>query len=577
MQSHGGLIDATAARGVNGVLSGPAGGVIGMVAAVAGVSAGSATASDRRLIGLDMGGTSTDVSLYARRAAAPTADRDRRRADPGADDGCAHDRGGWRLDRALSRRPAARWTGLRRRAPRARVLRPRRSGNADGLQRRAGASPARTVPADLRRGCTTRRSMPSQSRQRLAAILAEIAADTPPDADGLHARERSPARSSTSRTASMANAVRELALRHGEDATQFALVCFGGASGQHACAIAEQLDIDEILLHPLVRRALGIRYRTRPSRHDRTAHGRAAARAGAGAAASRPSRTTPPRQRLACSSDKASPAPQSRRRCVPRCGYRIPTLRSRFAGTRPTAMRAEFADAHARLFGLTLAATPLVVAAIVAEATERTPPDPGSLLSDDGRRPRAGPTQGDARSRRAESAAVWDGNACVQANVFVRADLRAGTTLRGPALVAETGATIWIAGGWSGRVEETGVLVLRRQRAERRRRTGSGSTACDPRRLEVFNGLYHAHRRADGGGARAHRELRQHQGASRLLVRDLRRRRSARRQRTAHAGAPGLDGRERRGRGRALRRTNCAAAMPTSSTRRMPAARTCPT
>ncbi len=108
MQSNGGLVDAAGLRGVNGVLSGPAGGVVGMVAA--GVAEGR-----RRLIGFDMGGTSTDVSLYVgelpRRF---VAEIDGVQA-AGADDGHQHHRGRRRLDRAARRRQVAGGPGLGRR------------------------------------------------------------------------------------------------------------------------------------------------------------------------------------------------------------------------------------------------------------------------------------------------------------------------------------------------------------------------------------------------------------------------------------------------------------------------------
>jgi 5-oxoprolinase (ATP-hydrolysing) len=86
---------------------------------------------------------------------------------------------------------------------------------------------------------------------------------------------------------------------------------------------------------------------------------------------------------------------------------------------------------------------------------------------------------------------VWDGEAWVSARAISRAELQPAATIDGPALVAEHGATIWIARGWTGRVDETGMLTLRRNRARARHVAGrANATACDPRRLEVFNGLF---------------------------------------------------------------------------------------
>jgi 5-oxoprolinase (ATP-hydrolysing) len=324
------------------------------------------------------------------------------------------------------------------------------------------------------------------SRQRLAAILAEIAADTPPDAAAYTLESLASAFVDVA-NASMANAVRELALRHGEDATQFALVGFGGASGQHACAIAEQLDIDEILLHPLcgVLSAYGIGLARRGTIVRRTVElpleaGAGAALRGVADAAATAAAGVLERQGV------ASAAIATTLRAALRLPNSDTSLEVRWDA--PAAMRAEFADAHARLFGLTLAASPLVVSAIVAK-----PRSARRRIQDHccGRwtRPRADPRR--ATSDRGVPSRPPCGTAthACRRTCFVRADLRAGSMLRGPALVAETGATIWIAGGWSGHVEETGVLVLRRQRAERLRHTESGSTACDPRRLEMFSGL----------------------------------------------------------------------------------------
>src|SRR5690606_24376402 len=58
MQSHGGLTDAGRFRGRNAILSGPAGGIVGMARSAA-------LAGHEQVIGFDMGGTSTDVSHYA--------------------------------------------------------------------------------------------------------------------------------------------------------------------------------------------------------------------------------------------------------------------------------------------------------------------------------------------------------------------------------------------------------------------------------------------------------------------------------------------------------------------------------
>jgi 5-oxoprolinase (ATP-hydrolysing) len=240
MQSNGGLVDADGFRGVNGVLSGPAGGVVGMIAA--GTADG-----PRALIGFDMGGTSTDVSLSTgaipRRFAAeidgvrlqtPLVDLQTiaagggsilRYADgrfqvgpasAGADPGPAcYRRGGpatvTDCNVALGRIPAARF--------------PRVFG-ASGTEP-IDVDAARTRLQDLADAARNTQSGEDYGVERLAEAFLAVA------------------------VARMANAIRELALHHGQDPAGFALLCFGGAAGQHACAVAEQLGAREVLLHPL--------------------------------------------------------------------------------------------------------------------------------------------------------------------------------------------------------------------------------------------------------------------------------------------------------------------------------------
>ena len=240
MQSNGGLIDAAGFRGVNGVLSGPAGGVVGMIAA------GGDGGRDR-IIGLDMGGTSTDVSLYA--------------GD-------------------LPRRYLSEIDGVRLQAPMMDIHTIAAGGGsivrfADGrLQvgpESAGADPG---PACYRRGGPATITDCNVVLGRIQAgwfpeVFGERG-DAPLDAGRLaatpggdrHRRSRPTAAASTDvetlasgfidvAVARMSDAVRELALRQGHDPSQFALLCFGGAAGQHACAIAEALGCREIVLQPL--------------------------------------------------------------------------------------------------------------------------------------------------------------------------------------------------------------------------------------------------------------------------------------------------------------------------------------
>jgi 5-oxoprolinase (ATP-hydrolysing) len=260
MQSNGGLVDADGFRGVNGVLSGPAGGVIGMIAA------GNA-AGQRNLIGFDMGGTSTDVSLSTG---------------------------------SIPRRFAAEIDGVRLQAPLVDITTIAAGGGsvlrfADGrLQVGPASAGADPGPACYGRGGPATVTDCNVVLGRIpAGFLPQVfgpAGDAPIDASASRARlaelvvaaraesgldysiETLAAAFLEVACARMANATRELALNHGEDPAMFSLLCFGGAAGQHACAVADLLDAREVLLHPLagVLSAYGIGLTSRRAIRRRT-------------------------------------------------------------------------------------------------------------------------------------------------------------------------------------------------------------------------------------------------------------------------------------------------------------------
>ena len=123
-------------------------------------------------------------------------------------------------------------------------------------------------------------------------------------------------------------------------------------------------------------------------------------------------------------------------------------------------------------------------------------------------------------------------------------------------------ATTVVEPGWQARVTALDHLVLERRAAARGAHARSAPTV-DPVMLEVFNNLFMNIAEQMGAAAAEHRLLGQHQGAARLLLRAVRRRRQPDRQRAAHAGAPGLDGRVDQDRDRAQRRARCSRATST--------------
>ena len=467
MQSNGGLVDPPGFRGINGVLSGPAGGVVGL-AAIARAS------GDGRLIGFDMGGTSTDVSLYAG---------------------------------SLPRRYATEIDGVRLQAPMMDIHTIAAGGGSivrfadDRLQAGPDSAGADPGPACYRRGgpatvtdcnlvlgriCAERFPRvfgargdepldQAAARSRLAAIAAEIAGS----GGNQYPVEALAEAFLAVAVAKMANAVRELTLRHGEDAGRFTLLPFGGAAGQHACAVAELLGIDTLLLHPLAgvlsAWGIGLAERRCIRRHSAevpldpvgvTEAGRSLAELEQAA-------------RGELLRQGASPDALAVRRMA--------HLRLSGSDTMielewqpEAALRTAFLEAHARLYGFADDAGRIVIATVAAEAWEDR--------SDDDE-PAAAAVGASAVPSPAVCTRAWLDGKWRDVPLHERADLQPGTIITGPALVIEQGATGWIAPGWIASAESDGVLRLRRTNR------GHRSSAPDPGRpdpmhLEVFNGLY---------------------------------------------------------------------------------------
>ena len=235
MQSNGGLTDARAFRGKDAVLSGPAGGVVGMVAA-------SAPHGAERLIGFDMGGTSTDVSHYAGRY------------ELGDENMIA---------------------GVRIRAPMMQIHTIAAGGGSicrfDGMRFRVGpeSAGARPGPACYRAGgpltvtdCNLFLGRikadnfpsvfgaegdqpldPEASRDRLQDVADAL--------DGTKTLEEIAEGFLAIAVDNMAAAIRKISIGRGHDVTRYTLACFGGAGGQHACRVADALGMERILVHPL--------------------------------------------------------------------------------------------------------------------------------------------------------------------------------------------------------------------------------------------------------------------------------------------------------------------------------------
>ncbi len=259
MQSNGGLADAAAFHGKDAILSGPAGGIVGAArtAAMAGLD---------RIIGFDMGGTSTDVALYA---------------------------GGF--ERAFETAVA----GVRMRAPMMAINTVAAGGGSilhfDGARFRvgpdsAGADPG---PACYRNGgpltVTDANVCVGKIQPRHFPAIFGPNGDQPLDADVVTHKFAALADEISQATgqprtphqvaegflqiaiANMANAIKQVSVQKGHDATRFALQCFGGAGGQHACLVADALGHGNRVHPSLCRRAVRLRHGAcRPDGHART-------------------------------------------------------------------------------------------------------------------------------------------------------------------------------------------------------------------------------------------------------------------------------------------------------------------
>ena len=464
MQSNGGLAAAERFRGKDSVFSGPAAGVVGAAKV-------SARRGHRRVIGFDMGGTSTDVC---------------------------------HVDGAIARTESAEIAGVRLRAPMLAIHTVAAGGGSllqfDGARFRVGPESAGADPgpacygrggpltvtdANLLLGRIRAERFPATFgpggdappdegpvRAGFAALAAEVAAATgrrfsaEQVADGflLVAEDN------------MAAAIKRVSIRRGHDPRRAALCCFGGAGGQHACAVADALGIDTVLIHPHagILSAVGLGLADLAAIREQTVEQPLTARR------QRPLAATLRRLAAAAAAElRAQGVKPARIATALRVHVRAPgsdtALPVPFAA--PEKMAASFRRAHRRRFGFVPSRSePLVAATAEAEATGkaavlRTP------------RPRGGAAAAAARVIKVSSGGRWRRAAAVE-----RAGLAAGERVTGPALILEDHGTNWIAPGWQAAVDAAGTLVLTRARP--RPRTRATGTRVDPVQLEIFHSRF---------------------------------------------------------------------------------------
>ncbi|WP_238365154.1 hydantoinase B/oxoprolinase family protein [Mesobacterium pallidum] len=459
MQSNGGLTDAQLFQGKDAILSGPAGGIVGMVRTAE-------AAGHDRLIGFDMGGTSTDVSHYA-----------------GA------------FERSFETEVA----GVRMRAPMMDIHTVAAGGGSickfeDGRfqvgPESAGADPG---PACYRRGgpltvtdCNVMLGKlnpvhfpavfgPNGDqpldvdavRRGFAQLAAEVA-----EATGDAARSPEEMAEGFLRIAvdNMANAIKKISVQRGHDVTRYTLQCFGGAGGQHACLVADALGMTRVFVHPhagvLSAYGMGLAEirAMREVQHDAPLSDTAGAEAARDALI-----------------DEAEA--EVRAQGITETQLMI-RAHLRYDGSHqplevlfgpPQDMQAAFEEAHRQRFGFHSPDRAILYEMISVEAVGATGERPGAAEFGSDASPLA-------------MIPVHTGGEAREIPLHDRTDLPRDARIPGPAVITEPTGTNVVEPGWTAFLDDLGNLVM--ERTEAATREDAAGTKADPVLLEVFNNLF---------------------------------------------------------------------------------------
>jgi 5-oxoprolinase (ATP-hydrolysing) len=458
MQSNGGLTDARRFQGKDAILSGPAGGIVGAVRT-------SLAAGFDRIIGFDMGGTSTDVSHYA-----------------------------GELEREFETRVA----GVRMRAPMMSIHTVAAGGGSilhfDGARYRVGpdSAAANPGPASYRRGgpltVTDANVMLGKIQAKYfpqvfgpkgneavdeKAVRRLFSSLTKKIADGRSAEQVAEGFVQIA-VGNMANAIKHISVQRGHDVTQYTLCCFGGAAGQHACLVADALAMTRVFIHPLAgvlsAYGMGLADQVAMRSHAVEAKLDDGCRLEEFAA----------KLALEARDDLLAQGVASAAVTVLRRAH------LKYEGTDtalvvplgPIAdMVGQFEAAYRKQFSFLMPGKALIAEAVSVEAiaagepiAETPPPEakaPGKALE----------------KLRMFSAGRWH-----EAPLYRREDLASGQRIEGPAIIAEANATTVVEPEWRASVTPLNHLLL--ERALPRRADTAIGTQVDPVMLEIFNNLY---------------------------------------------------------------------------------------
>ena len=467
MQSSGGLTDAHAFQGKDAILSGPAGGIVGMARTAE-------IAGERQVIGFDMGGTSTDVSHYA-----------------------------GEFEREFETQVA----GVRMRAPMMSIHTVAAGGGSllafDGSRFRVGpqSAGANPGPASYRRGgplavtdanVLLGKIQPAHfpkvfgpganeplSVEAVQTLFAPLAAQTQRPAEEVAEGFVNIA------VQQMANAIKKISVARGYDVTRYTLQCFGGAGGQHACRVADALGMTRVLVHPLA----GVLSAYGMGLADQNVIKEQAVERVLESAA------LPAVSEALCALTDAAVAELQRQQLSTGTVAVKRRVHVRYEGSDSAlvvpwpdaqaddtatlaAVAQTFEAAYQQRFAFLMVGKRLVVEAVSVEAVVAgdAPAEPRLALHPRREVPRR------------DTVRMYSGGAWHPTALVVREDLRPGDVVAGPAIIAEKNATTVVEPGWAANLTEFDHLAL--VRIEKRAAVFAAGTQVDPVLLEVFNNLF---------------------------------------------------------------------------------------
>jgi 5-oxoprolinase (ATP-hydrolysing) len=467
MQSSGGLTSAGLFRGKDAILSGSAGGVVGAVETAR-------EAGFAKLIGFDMGGTSTDVCHY---------------------------------DGAYERTFESVAAGARVRAPMLLIHTVAAGGGSilhyDATRFRVGPDSAGADPGPLsyrRQGpltVTDANLMTGKLQPDYFPRIFGPAQDEPLDAGSVRkafkalAKKHGDGRSAEEiadgfikiAVENMANAIKTISVQRGYDVSEYLLNCFGGAGGQHACLVADALGMTSVLIHPLsgVLSAFGMGLASLSATRTKSVLKRLDDEGLVAAAKLRAQLENDARQELARQGVEQSAIAASAQAHLRYAGTdsALPIPLASLRG-----MQALFEIAQQQRFGFVSPEKDIEIEAIEVEARGGSQPMIVPPLDGEGGEAEDRAGRGEATSAKAK---IFTQGHWHDTPIFLRAELATGRVIAGPALIIEDHQTIVVEPDWQAEITARNDVLLTRTAKKQAARV---SKEADPVMVEVFNNLF---------------------------------------------------------------------------------------